>query len=453
MNVKICPMIRSNAVVLRELLPFTRPELMGLHDSIGCGDRLGLANPAHLRGVVESGFKPVLAQQSIRELDRTVREAEDVLDAASWAVIQEGYRGGFGADADHCKTTGDIDRYMRAGFTMITLDIGGYVVNEAGRMPIEEVKRRAQSLPWEELRDSFDSCLARYAGRQFPLSKGFILDPNPEAVVRGLVKYGSGIAQTVALCNHVERAWKSSPHEIELSVDETDSPTTPLEHLIIANELKRLGVKLVGLAPRFVGDFEKGIEYKGDLDLFKSDFLKHQAIAQSYGPYKISIHSGSDKFLIYTAIGSLQEGHIHIKTAGTSYLEALRTIAQIDRPLFRDILECARKHFDKDRQSYHVSASVDRLLPTRSYQDEELPQVLDDDNARQILHVTFGTILSIRDEHGESVYKNRILDALMEHEDAHYANITKHFRKHVNPFLTGGRMRAQSKRKGIEVTL
>ncbi len=117
-------------------------------------------------------------------------------------------------------------------------------------------------------------------------------------------------------------------------MDETDQPTTHAEHVYIASELKRLGVEWVSLAPRFVGRFEKGVDYIGDLQAFHQDVNGHAAIARALGPYKLSIHSGSDKFSIYPIIMEATRGLVHLKTAGTSYLEALRTAAALDLDLF-----------------------------------------------------------------------------------------------------------------------
>ncbi len=119
------------------------------------------------------------------------------------------------------------------------------------------------------------------------------------------------------------------------------------------------GVVLDSLAPRFVGNFEKGIEYRGDLGAFASEYLRHAAIASAMGPYKISVHSGSDKFAVYKVLGRTPEFPVHIKTAGTSYLEALRTIATVDGKLFREILSFALDRFDEEKASYHVSAQRD----------------------------------------------------------------------------------------------
>src|SRR5262249_47123167 len=111
-----------NASVLRFRLPWLRPKLLGLRTSAGLGDRLGLATPGHVRAVRATGgtVAPIFPQQSIREMSRTGRTPRQVMDDASWGVLAEGWQDGFGADADHLKTTADIDACMRAGFTFFT---------------------------------------------------------------------------------------------------------------------------------------------------------------------------------------------------------------------------------------------------------------------------------------------------------------------------------------------
>jgi len=446
-GIKRCSLNHRNALAIQKLFSFTKPSLLGRKNSIGCGDRLGHANAGHIRAVAGTGLKPVLAQQSVRELERTKREAEDVMDAAIWAVYQEGYKDGYGADGDHLKTPEDIDRYAKAGFTMFTLDIGLYVVNEAARMPVEEIRSRAAVLPWDVLKDTLDSATARYSNKQFNIAKEFVIRPSEEDALRSFVKYGAGIAQTVKLTDHLKTKWAHQPVEIELSVDETDTPTSPLEHFIIANELKRLGIKLMSLAPRFIGDFEKGIEYKGDLKIFKEEYTKHVQIAEKLGKYKISIHSGSDKFDVYNVVGSIGLGGVHVKTAGTSWLEALRAIDDSNPALFREILDCARANYENDRKSYHVTADTQKLRPTNDYSDKELLGLLSDDNARQILHVTFGSVLSKKDENGMVVFKDRIMKSLQDHEDVHYRYIVKHFKRHIDPIIHRKKKLAHPKKK------
>jgi hypothetical protein len=432
---KCCPLNHQNAVRLRELFDFTRPVLIGLENSFGLGDRLGLANPAHLRAIADTPWRAILAQQSIRELERTQRTADEVMNAATWAAFQEGYKQGFGADADHLKTTEHIDRMMQAGFTFFTFDPSAYVVNEAAKLPDEELSKRIKALPWNILADSPEGMRSRYDGKSFRLADDFEIHPTADEIRRALVKYGAVIAHTVTLYRHLESKYRSRPHEVELSVDETDSSTTPFEHFLVANELKRLSVKLVSLAPRFVGDFEKGIDFKGDLALFQKEYVKHAKIAEALGPYKISIHSGSDKFRVYQAIGALKAGRVHVKTAGTSYLEALRTIAAREPELFGEILDFARGRYETDKASYHVSAKLERVPSAQACTLERFLRLFDDNDARQVLHVTFGSVLTCKDSAGKPVFKDRILRALEQHEEAHYEYLQRHFRRHIEPFV------------------
>ena len=112
-GVLVGPLSAHNAAALRERFAWLRPRPLGLRSSIGLGDRLGLATPGHVRALRAAGtsLAPVLAQQSVRELDRTGRTARDVLDAATWGAFAEGWRDGYGADADHLKTPEDVDRF------------------------------------------------------------------------------------------------------------------------------------------------------------------------------------------------------------------------------------------------------------------------------------------------------------------------------------------------------
>jgi len=438
-HVLLCPMDHHNAKAVREIFDFTRPKLIGTDNSFGFGDRLGLANPAHLRAVRGTGFEAVLAQQSIRELERTERTPDEVMDVATWAVLQEGFTGGFGSDADHLKTTEHIDSMAAAGYTMYTIDPGDHVVNEADHLPAAELAARAEELPWGGLEDTLAGVLSRYSDRPVTLPGDLVLEPSREQVLRALVKYGSPIAHTATMFRHLENTLPASAFELEVSVDETESVTSPFEHLLFASELRRLGVRWVGLAPRFVGHFEKGIDFRGDLDLFRQEYLKHLAIAEAFGGYKISIHSGSDKFSVYRVIGDLGRGRVHVKTAGTSYLEALRTLAEEEPNLFREILDFSRGLYEVERRTYHVSAQLDRVAAGHTLGNDELPSVLDSDDARQVLHVTFGRVLTERAPTGNLLYKDRLMDCLRRHESTHDRFIETHFQRHLRPFEGAGK--------------
>ena len=433
----VCNLNHENAEALRSFLPYTKPVTLGNASSFGFGDRLGNAGPAHLQALIDSEpvFKPVLAQQSIRELDRTGRTAGEVMDAATWTVFREGYKDGFGSDADHLKTPEDIDRMIRAGFTMFTIDPSDHVNNQSQNMNGAQLQDAFKELPWDDLNDEPDKFLQRYVGQTFRLANDHTLEPSQPAILRAAVKYGNVVRHTLDMFRYLTDTYPEHDTEVELSVDETPHPTTPEEHLIIASELQRLGVKLVSLAPRFCGDFEKGIDFKGDLDAFRDEYLLHQAIAGEYGDYKLSIHSGSDKFSVYEAIGELGEGRVHVKTAGTSYLEAIRAVAMTDTALFREIMSFSIQRFETDRKTYHISADAGRLGDPDDYRDEELPGLLDDDNARQVFHVTFGSVLTHVPEKGaEPGFRERIMEVLERNEKVHEDCLYKHFRRHIAPF-------------------
>ncbi len=428
----------ANAVAVRELCEAARPQPLGLVDSFGLGDRLGVAGPAHLRAMKGSGFRVVLAQQSIRELERTERTPDEVMDAATWAVLEEGWTEPWGADADHLKTEADVEVMAAAGFTMFTIDPGDHVVDAADDMSISELQEAAADLPWADLEDTLGLALRRYSGSSIFTERGLELEPSNEDVLRAWVKYGASLAHTAKMFRHIESTMGDRPFEVEVSVDETASVTSPFEHWMVASELRRLGVEWVGLAPRFIGDFEKGIDYRGDLEVFRGEYLKHLAIAEALGPYKISIHSGSDKFGVYRVIGEIGQGGVHVKTAGTSYLEALRTVAACKPKFFREILEFSRSLYEHERRTYHVSAELERVPPSADLKARDLPTLFEDDDARQVLHVTFGRVLTEKDSNGDYVFKERLLSALREHEAAHYENLMAHFRRHTAPFGADG---------------
>lgn len=433
-RIKQCKLEHQNAEAIKSIFPFANPIVVGLKNSFGFGDRIGLANPAHLRSLTaDDDFVPVLAQQSIRELSRTTRKADEVMDVAIWAVMQEGWTSGFGSDADHLKTTEDIDNMVEAGFTMFTFDPRDHVVNEADTMNISELEKYISDLKWDSA-SSTSEVLKKYSEKDIVVNDSLTLSPSNEDSLRALVKYGKSILHIKKMYSYLKETYPEAEIEVEVSVDETESVTTPFEHFFMVNELTQLGIEFVSLAPRFIGDFEKGIDYKGDLDIFKKEYLKHIAIAEHFGNYKISLHSGSDKFSVYEVIGSLHRGYTHVKTAGTSYLEALRVTASADEKLFSEILDFAIDNYENEKKTYHVSADLNKVQKSKNYSKEELADLLNQDDARQVFHVTFGLVLTIKNDNGDYIYRSRVYKCLEDNEELHYKYLVKHFRKHIDPF-------------------
>ena len=422
----VCPLSPANAAALRARLSWLRPVPLGLRTSAGTGDRLGLATPGHARAFHYFGdIAPIFAQQSVRENARTGRSPQQVLDDAMWGLFQEDWRQPWGADADHLKTIVDAEPFIAAGYSLFTIDPGDHVDNAAHTVPAGELEAKVRALPWNGLESTQRDLEGRYLGRTFDLDGGK-LTFDREALWRAAAKYGRAVTHTVEMYRGLASRMEGAAWELEVSVDETLTPTSPEEHYFIASELRRLGVRWVSLAPRYVGRFEKGVDYIGDLGQLDADLARHAAIARSLGPYKLSLHSGSDKFSAYPLLVRHTERCAHLKTAGTSYLEALRAIAVVEPPTFREVLALARSRYPDDRATYHVSARLDVVPAPEALMDAELPGLLDQFDARQVLHVTFGSVL---DRFGA-----RLKETLASNEAQHYAALEAHFIKHLAPF-------------------
>lgn len=438
----LAPLSPANAGAFRELLPWLRPQVLGFQTSAGMGDRLGLATPGHVRAVRKCKGKvaPIFAQQSIREMTRTGRTPQQVMDDAMWGVFQENWQDGFGADADHLKTEADIDACLEAGYTFFTIDPGEFVNDQADHLNLEDLRNLAIDLP-SALRMSENDLLN--CSRTI---KGLAIQ-FPEAVLlKAMVKYGHAVWHVVKMYEHLRTAAAGKPFELEVSVDETKSPTSHAEHYYFAHELKRMGVQWVSLAPRFVGEFEKGVDYIGDVAAFDADIAGHAIIAKELGPFKISLHSGSDKFSIYPAAARRTRGLVHLKTAGTSYLEAIRTIAEVDPLFFKEIYEFSLEHYEQDKLSYHVSARLDRAP---SPQEHATPNnYLENFDAREILHVTFGSVLKQKNPDGTWRFYDRLITLLNQNPEAYASNLERHFVRHLEPFCLAAKAQRTKQNNG-----
>ena len=418
-----CPLSAGNAAALRDRFPWLNPQPLGLATSFGFGDRLGLATAGHIQAVRGSGVAPIFAQQSVRENSRTGRNPQIVLDDAMWAVFEADWREPWGADADHVKEIEDLGPFISAGYSFYTFDPNQYVDDRADSQGLEVLRQKAAQLPWEVLGISLEGLVDQFLGATIRLD-GEEISFNEIDFYRALGKYGRAIAHIKTLSDYLTS--KVQNFDLEVSVDETDTPTSVLEHYYIASELRRLQVPFVSLAPRFIGSFEKGVDYIGDLEAFDRELERHARVMRAIGGYKLSVHTGSDKFSIYPSIAAKTGNLVHVKTAGTSYLEALRVMAVVDEPFFREILDFSRGRYDIDRATYHVSGRVEQVPPSENFSDGDLLKLFDDFDARQVLHVTFGSVL---DHYGE-----RLIELLKTHQSLYDSFLQAHFEKHLSPF-------------------
>lgn len=405
---------------------------LGLEPSFGFGDRLGVATPGHVAAWKKAGngILPIFPQQSIREMTRTVRTPEQVMKDAFDGAQSAGYTGVTGADADHLKTPEDVNRTAAAGFCFFTIDLSDHVDGHADGYNESQLKEKfaavAKDIDWiDHYKGKFDHAV----------------------LSRCAVKYGKAIEHAAGLAKHIEAVMTKAgkPFEIELSVDETPEPTSAAEHFIVIDQCKKKGMKnLVSVAPRFVGEFEKGVDFKGSLAEFTKSLDQHAQIARDLGPYKLSLHSGSDKLSIYQQFAKSTRGMFHVKTAGTSYLEVLRVVARHDPKLFRELVKFARSRYDTDKATYHVSATLQNVPEsTINGSDTELEETYlgvwskvpantgFTGMGRQILHCTFGSTLQ------NPQYKKQILDILNTHKSTLNAILEDHFARHLIALNSG----------------
>jgi len=411
----LAPLTHENAVVLRRLFPFTAP-CRGLKKprSFGLGDRLGIATPGHIDLFKHKDVFPIFAQQSIRELNLTNRTYKDVLDAATFAVFREGYTSGFGADGDHLKTADDVEYALSLGFTMITLDCSEHIKNNVTADNAPPVSKQ-----YEE----------KYLNKEFTVEGGITLAFNEAELRQCAAIYTDAITFAADMYRRFLASGRYDA-DFEISIDETDSVTTPLQHFFVASELLDAGVLYATIAPRFCGEFQKGIDYKGDIGQFNNEIKIHAAITRHFG-YKLSIHSGSDKFSVFPCIGRETRGMFHVKTAGTNWLEAMRVAALADPSLYREIHSFALTAFGEASKYYHVTADLSKIPDISTVKDECLVTLFDNNDARQLIHITYGLILGRKNPDGSFAYKDRLYKLWLDHETEYREALVKHIGKHL----------------------
>ena len=268
-------------------------------------------------------------------------------------------RDGFGADADHIQRAEEIEPFAAAGYTMYTLDPHSSVDETADSLAADALPAKLDELPWDALEDDRDALLARYrepveldreAFRSTPEDRGARgrqVRPRARARRRSstrLCASGSGRAPSRSRCPSTRATRRRA---------RPSTSTSRASSIASASTF-------TSLAPRFPGAFEKGVEFVGDLDELASRAHGARRPRARLGDYKLSLHSGSDKFSVYPLFAEATRGKFHVKTSGTSYLEALRVVAGVEPALFREIYALARSRYQVDRATYHVSAELSR---------------------------------------------------------------------------------------------
>jgi hypothetical protein len=302
---------------------------------------------------------------------------------------------------------------------MITLDCSDHIK--------DVTKENAPALP--------QNYADKYLGKTFDIGEKTSINFSEEELKQIVAIYGEAIAFAVGMYNKFLKNGKYKA-DFEISIDETSTPTTPAQHYFVARELIDAGVSFATMAPRFCGEFQKGIDYIGDLSRFEKEIKIHAVIARHF-KYKLSIHSGSDKFSVFPSIGRETKGVFHVKTAGTNWLEAMRVVALTDPALYREIHKYAVAAFDEARKYYHVTTDLTKIPDIDKLKDSELPALFNLNDSRQLIHITYGLILNKKNDDGSYAFKDRLYRLWRNNEEAYSRALFKHIGRHLELLKAG----------------
>ncbi|MEO6182614.1 MAG: tagaturonate epimerase family protein [Verrucomicrobiota bacterium] len=369
--------------------------------SIGVGDRFAQQAEAQLRACIlaaEQGTEVIpVWNKSNREHLIVGSEPSSVYAAAQAAVKKLGWQKPWHVDADHIRLE-TVDRFIPHS-DFYTVDVADSIGKAASKEAITQFTDRHPELIGNIQIVGIDTGL----------------EVSRADVERIAGKYLFAVQEAAWIYRHIAKVKGEGKFITEVSMDETDAPQTPLELLVILVALSEERVPLQTIAPKFTGRFNKGVDYVGDVVQFEREFNDDLAVIRfvvgKYGlpaNLKLSVHSGSDKFSIYPAIRrALQrtKAGLHIKTAGTTWLEEFIGLAESDGlclVLAKEIYAEAMEHIDELCAPYLAVIDIDRSkLPTgaavSTWSSAQLAAAVRHDpsckefnpNLRQLLHVGY----------------------------------------------------------------
>jgi len=407
--------------------------------SLGVGDRFAHQAKAQLRACMMAADHGVMVvpvwNKSNREHGIVGSEPSSVRAAADDAVRQSGWKRPYHVDADHINL-GTVDRFIDAS-DFYTLDVAASIGQTAHA-------------------DRVDAFLERHPELVGEVSIPGICQPfamTRESVVLIAHKYLAAVLQAGAIYRHVHGKRAGRGFITEVSMDETDAPQTPPELLVILAAIADERMPIQTIAPKFTGRFNKGVDYVGDVVQFEKEFSEDLAVIafaiRQYGlpaNLKLSVHSGSDKFSIYAPIRrSLEKfgAGVHLKTAGTTWLEELIGLAEAGGEglgLAKEVYAKAFEHRDALCEPYATVIDIDYAkLPqpgvVNGWSAQQYTSALRHDqknpgfnpDLRQLLHVGFKVAAKMGDQY---------LKMLETCEASISRNVTENlFERHIKPLF------------------
>ncbi|MBC8400365.1 MAG: hypothetical protein H8E14_02635 [Candidatus Marinimicrobia bacterium] len=407
--------------------------------SLGIGDRFAHQAVAQLEAIrltAEKGkvITPVW-NKSFREHEIIGSQPVNTRLAADSAVNQLNWLDSYFVDADHINL--DSVGYFIDSCDFFTLDVSDYIDVNPDNEAVEE----------------FLDYFAPFAKRTIFTKVGLDFNLTPDLIRKIADRYLYSIKQAGEIYRHIRDKKGTGNFITEVSIDETNLPQTPAELLIILAAIAFEKIPAATIAPKFTGRFNKGVDYVGDTVVFEREFEADLQVIkigiELFGlpdNLKLSIHSGSDKFSIYPIMQKLIRKYntgLHVKTAGTTWLEELIGLAEAGGEaleIAKDVYAQCYQQMDALKAPYSTVIDIDnKLLPSitgvNKWTGSRYAQVLRHDQAnrnynlhfRQLLHVGYKIAAQMGD---------RYLQVLEKYEPVIARNVTENlFKRHITPIF------------------
>jgi len=409
--------------------------------SLGVGDRFAHQAKAQLAACIkaaEAGIEVVpVWNKSNREHMIIGTEPSQTRQAANTAVKELGWKQPYFVDADHI-TLKTVDRFLEP-CDFFTLDVA------------EEIGKAAKT-------EDVDAFVARHPELIGEVRIPRIAEPfhTNVAFVKGVAnKFLAAVQDAGMIYRKLVENKGDGQFVPEISMDETDSPQTPVELLIILAAIADEKIPIQTIAPKFTGRFNKGVDYVGDVAQFAKEFEEDLAAinfaVKRYGlpeNLKLSVHSGSDKFSIYKAIHEAVvkfDAGVHVKTAGTTWLEELIGLAESGGSgleIAKEVYREAFAHADELCKPYATVIDIDYArLPkpqeVEGWTSEQFTSALRHDQSNPAYNPSFRQLLHVGFKVAAKMGK-RYLDALKANDEIVARNVTTNlYERHIRPIFLG----------------
>jgi len=405
---------------------------------MGCGDRFAHQGEAQLTAYIEAGKKGLnvspVWNKSNREHKTVHTQPASLRVEADAAVAALGWSGMYFVDADHISLS-NVDGFIESS-DFFTLDVAENIGATAERKDV----------------DAFIESMCRYIG---PIELPGLhekLSVSAEDGQKIAEHYLSAVQEAGRIYRHIASK-KNGAFAVEVSMDETEAPQTPVEMLFILAMIAREGIPVDTIAPKFSGRFNKGVDYVGDVAQFEKEFEQDVAVLQFAAEHfrlkntlRLSVHSGSDKFAIYPAMNRIIKKYgagLHVKTAGTTWLEEVIGLAEAGDDglaVAKKIYAHALSRYDELAAPYATVIDIDsaKLPPAETvngWSGEQFVNALRHEQScpgynasfRQLIHVAYKVAYGLGDE---------FFQALEKHSEIVGRNVTHNLlNRHIIPIF------------------